>query len=270
MGNTCCNDRGDSNEAIKQLPNRDHAPTAIKDPKIQLTEKEDKIHSDPAYMSKSTYREHAVHDTDITDFHAKPNHIFDIPEAMAKQFQINHAGDKPLPASDSKGHYKKFESREPGQRPYKYFGQVDGTKKHGRGQLQFLDGGQEFIIADFKNDIAEGDGTIYFANGDYYKGKLRNNTMSKGTFFLNNGNRYEGPFVNDMYEGEGTLFFADKRKYTGSFSKGRKEGKGVFNWPDGSFYDGEWRDGKQNGNGKFVDAKGIVHQGVFENGRLLK
>ena len=58
----------------------------------------------------------------------------------------------------------------------------------------------------WENNLPSGDGILVSANGDEYRGSLRNGQREgKGRLDYANGNYYTGPFKNDMCEGHGTL-----------------------------------------------------------------
>ena len=59
-----------------------------------------------------------------------------------------------------------------------------------------------------------------------------------GALNKNNGEIYEGDFVNDKFCGEGNYF-----------------------WPDGVRYEGQWQDGQKKGNGTMTYANGHSYVG---------
>ena len=55
--------------------------------------------------------------------------------------------------------------------------------------------------------LAEGKGTYYYNNGDRFEGKWKKNKREgRGIFYYNNGDRYEGDFKNDIREGKGIIY----------------------------------------------------------------
>lgn len=257
MGNTCCNERGEDNEVLKSAQ-----------------KKEDAMSNSPG-VNKITFNhtgyspQHTdVNESEIQCFDKEPSSFFTLNKDVLKA--IEKHGFYKCYGSDNKSSFNKFEGVASDGRKFKYFGQMAGNQMEGKGQLQFTEPNGEYVVCNFKNGRAEGDGAIYFANGDFFKGKLFDNSMKEGTLYLTNGNKYEGSFVENMYEGQGTFSFVDGRKYKGQFMQGKKHGLGTLNWTNGSSYSGDWIQGHQHGHGKFIDAKGVVHEGQFANGKMLK
>ena len=251
MGNSCCNERGDREGEVLKSTQQKREDFAFKD-----TESDLKL----VQASNLTHPE-------VNDF-KEPSSYFQLTAGMLKAIE-RHGFFSPITKENSFPNTK-FEGRSQDGRPFKYFGQMNSSSKEGRGQLQFLDKGGEFLVASFEQDKPVGESAIYFSNGDYFKGKIAGNSMQEGTLLLSNGNRYEGTFLDNMFEGQGTFVFADKRKYKGGFKQGKKSGFGQFTWTNGSAYEGEWLNGHQHGHGKFTDEKAHVHEGEFVEGKLLK
>ena len=257
MGNSCCNDRGDDQEVLKSTQKKeDMTPNKQENDKLTYS------HNGGSPQNTNLL------DSDIQNFDKEPNSYFNLNSEMLKS--IDKHGFYQCYGGDSKLAYKKYEGSAPDGRPFKYFGQMDGNKMEGKGQLQFTEPSGEFVVCSFKNGRAEGDGAIYFANGDYFKGKLQDNSMREGTLLLSNGNKYEGKFIHNMYDGQGAFTFPDGRKYKGEYKQGQKHGQGTFNWSNGSSYTGAWKNGHQHGHGKFIDTKGEPHEGEFADGKMLK
>ena len=257
MGNSCCNDQGDDQEVLKSAQQKEDMT-----PNMQENDKIVYIHNGSNAQNTNLL------DPDIQNFDKEPNTYFNLNSEILKSidkhgFYQCYGGNNKLP-------YKKYEGSAPDGRQFKYFGQMDGKKMEGKGQLQFIEKNGEFVVCTFRNGRAEGGGAIYFPNGDYFKGKLQDNLMKEGTLLLSNGSKYEGKFIENMYDGQGAFAFLDGRKYKGDFKKGQKNGQGTINWINGSSYTGEWKNGHQHGHGKFIDTKGVSHEGEFADGKMLK
>ena len=268
MGNACCNERGDEPQAQKAGFENAQGVNSPIDTKREISPMGPYEADSKSLTDRPGLTALEVTKTDIDNFNREPNEFFRLDPQILKIIERGNFHE--IKTVDDRKHYKKIEVKSGSERPYKYFGQMDGAKKSGRGQLHFLDKNGEFIICNFVDDRAQGDGAVYFANGDYFKGKLADNQLERGVLYLNNGNKYDGPFNNNMYNGEGTFYFTDGRKYKGEYVDGKKCGKGTFTWTDGSKYVGFWKNGKQNGHGCFTDSEGKTHEGEFLDGKKIK
>ena len=50
----------------------------------------------------------------------------------------------------------------------------------------------------------------------------------KRKYYYNDGERYEGDYVNGKREGKGIYYFKNGDKYEGDFKNGLKEGNGIY------------------------------------------
>ncbi len=80
-----------------------------------------------------------------------------------------------------------------------------------------------------------------------------------------NGDRYEGEFVDGLFHGQGTIIFSDGSSYVGEYKDGKKNGQGTATFSDGSSYVGEYKDGKRNGQGAYIYENGYSWIGEWEN-----
>ena len=88
-----------------------------------------------------------------------------------------------------------------------------------------------------------------YTNGDSYYGQLSNGKrFGFGTYyFKNEGNRYEGYFVDGLFHGSG--------KYT---------------FKNGNYYVGNYKNNKRDGPGKVYDSAGVILvDGIWSNGTLI-
>ena len=91
------------------------------------------------------------------------------------------------------------------------------------------------------------------------------NRHGKGVWEGLHGERYEGQWREDYYDGIGVL----KTKYAvyeGSFVHGKRHGHGVRVESNGDWYEGEWRHDQFDGDGERADKTG-VYVGSFQNGK---
>ncbi|CAF4929612.1 unnamed protein product [Rotaria sp. Silwood1] len=87
----------------------------------------------------------------------------------------------------------------------------------------------------------------------------------QGVFTLANGERYEGQFKDNNFNGKGTYYYANGNQYTGDWVDDKKSGKGVFTWANGNQYKGQFKDDNKHGKGKLYHANGDVQKGVWFN-----
>ena len=58
---------------------------------------------------------------------------------------------------------------------------------------------------------------------------------------MSNGDRYEGEFQKDFYNGKGVYYWANGNKYEGKFKDNKREGKGKFTSIDGEILECLWK-----------------------------
>ena len=258
MGNTCCNERGNDEAGTTRIdPQKDDT---------KLIPARTEVKSSISLAEIATSAESDLFPKEINShlcLGSNPGVL-----KVIEKYGLYNFPSSPVDSLKSIPFYKQ-EDVTPDGRKYRYFGQMENGVKHGRGHLHFLEKDGEFIIGTFVNGKAEGEGAVYFSNGDYFKGKLSNNQMSSGVILLQNGTKYEGPFVNNLYNGHGILNFNDGRKYKGDFKNGKREGKGFYTWLDGSTYDGDWLNGMQHGRGVYVSKSGAKVEADFYEGKKL-
>ena len=86
-----------------------------------------------------------------------------------------------------------------------------------------------------------------------------------GTLKYENGDMYEGGFVNDHEHGQGKYVYADGGFYEGTYRQGSREGKGTFQTKKGDKYTGEFLQNKKHGQGELVFASASAYSGAWEN-----
>ena len=105
------------------------------------------------------------------------------------------------------------------------------------------------------DDKINGQGTLWYADGDQYQGEWRDGKMhGRGTYTYADGDQYEGDWKDDRRHGKGTVTYAAveggaAEKYEGDWSDGKMHGYGKYFYADGGVYEGEWVDGKMHGRG---------------------
>ena len=78
--------------------------------------------------------------------------------------------------------------------------------------------------------------------------ELKINNINKQEIKTIDG-KYIGEVVNGLAEGKGTFYGDNGDRYEGDFRNDKQEGKGIYYFNSGDRYEGEWRNGKQEGKG---------------------
>ena len=150
----------------------------------------------------------------------------------------------------------------------RYFGEILGNKRYGRG-IWYVDNG--LYEGYFINDLANGYGKFISPNGDIYKGEWENSKKKKGIEILNNGDVFDGEYKNDHFS-FGKLIYKDKNEiYEGQFKNNKKNGKGkliVKENGEETIYEGDWFNDKLNGTCVIKYSCGDIEEAVFNNGNL--
>lgn len=108
---------------------------------------------------------------------------------------------------------------------------------------------------DFKNNMPNGKGVLYFENGSMYKGEFKNGRM-------------EGKGMMDIRQMKGESDHVEI--YEGDFADDLFEGYGVFMENNVVVYRGYWRYGKKHGQAEYRNGAGVMEHGLFCNDELLR
>ena len=150
----------------------------------------------------------------------------------------------------------------------RYFGEIKGKKRHGRG-IWYVDNG--LYEGYFYNDLANGYGKFTSPNGDFFQGEWENSKKKKGREILSNGNEFNGEYKNDHFS-FGKFIDKDKNEiYEGQFINNIKNGKGNLTVRENGedvIYEGEWVNDKLNGSCVIKYSSGNIEEAVFVNGNL--
>ncbi|KAL3805306.1 hypothetical protein HJC23_009013 [Cyclotella cryptica] len=106
---------------------------------------------------------------------------------------------------------------------------------------------------------------IKVPGGEYY-GQVNNNGQKhgRGKMIYDNGNEYEGTWVNNKRDGNGTTKYASGNMYVGSWKEGKRHGFGVFHIKKtGDVYRGNWERGLKSGPGVYEYADGEIDVSVY-------
>ena len=94
---------------------------------------------------------------------------------------------------------------------------------------------------------------------------------SKTTLTYDNGKiTYTGYVVNHRMNGQGKLTYENGDVYEGNFVDGVFEGQGVFTSHSGWIYKGEFKNGQPDGEGVLTAQNGKVYTGTFKQGIFQK
>jgi hypothetical protein len=80
-----------------------------------------------------------------------------------------------------------------------------------------------------------------------------------------NGDKYDGDWVDEKKHGQGTLTYVDGGKYVGAWENNMRNGEGVNIWKNGDEYEGGWKNSKKHGQGRFTYANGGEYVGDWAN-----
>ena len=104
-------------------------------------------------------------------------------------------------------------------------------------------------------------------NGDIYEGDFIDGQMTgKGKLTWSNGDIYEGDFIDGQMTGKGKFTWSNGDICEGDFIDGQMTGKGKFTWSDGDIYEGDFIDGQMTA-GKFTYTNGDMHEGDRLDGK---
>ena len=130
----------------------------------------------------------------------------------------------------------------------RYEGFWKDDKADGKGTLTYIHGDK--YVGEWVAAKKQGQGELYYANGDMFRGEwVQDRASGTGVLMYANNNRYEGQWLDDRRHGTGTFFHADGSRYEGEWASGRKEGKGTLYFNNGDSFTGYWSEGSISGQG---------------------
>eukprot|EP01051_Picozoa_sp_SAG22_P010211 SAG22_NODE_904_length_6586_cov_3.133498_6_plen_286_part_00 len=94
----------------------------------------------------------------------------------------------------------------------------------------------------------------------------RNERHGVGKAVFENGDAYEGGYINGRRHGTGKYTFKSGAVYDGDYHNNAKHGTGKMSYADKSVYDGQWKMDRRHGQGSYVYANGDVYAGAWCNG----
>ena len=109
---------------------------------------------------------------------------------------------------------------------------------------------------------------IDYDNG-YYIGDVDSNDERHGfgTYYWNNGERYEGDWVHGKITGKGTYYYSNGQRYEGGFLDSNFYGSGTLYQGNDSIK-GDWQDSDNATNVIFTYGRNF-HRGNIVNGRFV-
>ena len=130
-----------------------------------------------------------------------------------------------------------------------------------------------------------GKGIATYQNGDQYDGEfvngLRCGKNGVYTYFSNAQPNedgvvppkevYTGEWLNNCKHGIGLQNYIGKGTYQGYWENGEKNGEGVMKYDNGDIYSGNWKNGKKDGPGTYIfDQTKMKFIGKFAAGQMVE
>ena len=106
---------------------------------------------------------------------------------------------------------------------------------------------------------------IHYDNGDKYDGEFLDNVKEgKGVYSYCNGDIYEGDFFEDVKDGYGIYYYKNGERYEGEFMDDKKSGRGIYYYLEGEKYVGEFKNGFAEGRGIYYYPDGEKYIGDYK------
>lgn len=110
--------------------------------------------------------------------------------------------------------------------------------------------------------------TKTYDNGDFYEGDFLNRKRhGQGKMVYNSGGIYEGKWVKDDRNGLGKMTYPDGDVYEGEWKDGYRDGQGIHKFSYGHVYNGLWVKDERNGQGKMTYRDGRVYEGGWKDNK---
>ena len=118
------------------------------------------------------------------------------------------------------------------------------------------------------NGRRHGKGRMKSEDGEVYEGEwVEDKREGHGTCELANGAVYVGEFKKGKRDGRGTYYCNNGDKYIGDYKKDLRDGQGTYLLKNGDRYVGQYQAGKREGVGTFYWKDGCVDVGTFVEGK---
>ena len=93
---------------------------------------------------------------------------------------------------------------------------------------------------------------------------IKKQQKNQKEYYKNGDIKYDGDFVNDVYEGKGKYIFENGKYYIGQWLNGKANGK--YNYENGEYYKGQFKNGLRHGKGKLYYKNGnVIYDGDYIN-----
>jgi hypothetical protein len=144
---------------------------------------------------------------------------------------------------------------------------IKGNCKNGYGEMLTTFGRYKGY---FKNEMFNGEGTLFFTNGGTYKGYFKNNAKSGyGEHRWTDGSVYKGNWAGNVRNGRGKMTYANKDRYEGNWKNDKRQGYGIAKYSNGDMYVGQWQQDQHDGKGTLNLKEGQKLVGIWQKGQLV-
>lgn len=154
-----------------------------------------------------------------------------------------------------------------------YVGAYVNQKRNGKGVYTHTSAGATYD-GDFVDGQKHGVGTMTYPDKSKYEGTWRNDIIQgRGVYFYANGDRYSGEFDKGVKHGQGTYVYAsDGSMISGAWNEG-KFVNGTWSSKDGTTLSGSFNDNIPEGDVHYVlptgnQQKGAYHKGFYKGAEV--
>jgi hypothetical protein len=123
-----------------------------------------------------------------------------------------------------------------------------------------------FAVTEFGWDYTYSDAEGLKISATSSTSAVDNKTHYTDKVVMDNGDVYEGEYLDNYRDGFGTYTWVNGDKYVGEWSMDNHDGFGTYTWETGDKYVGEWINGIKTGEGTYYYNNGIIYEGTFLNG----
>ena len=146
-----------------------------------------------------------------------------------------------------------------------YKGYWSNGNREGNGELYYNNG--DLVKGDFKLNQKNGRCTTYYTNGDVSIDDYENDNLINAVSYSWGKNKQLGCISGICDNGYGTKIYPNG-EYIGEFLNGKENGKGILHIAPGFSYEGDFKNGQQNGRGVYTWPSGDKYEGEFINGEI--